>query len=237
MDSNEEEGVCYPQPVTLEDRCAIARDFAESCGYEIPIAIDPVDNPADEIYAGWPERLYVVDADGTIAYKGETGPFGYHPEAVAAWLRTRFPPTVLRPIDVSAARIAEEPLAVRAVEYADSREAWRLTVDAERNATIGRGSKAESFALDDERARSVRRAIADGNFFAWVECTGMPNVEARTRSITIQVGEDRKVVHRYAFAEEEEDEGPPRPDAALAPEAAKFEALWDVLRGLDPPGP
>jgi hypothetical protein len=45
-----------------------------------------MDNAADELYAGWPERLYVIGADGRIAYKGKTGPFGYHPEEVEAWL-------------------------------------------------------------------------------------------------------------------------------------------------------
>jgi hypothetical protein len=47
-------------------------------------------NPADGIYAGWPERLYIVDEHGIIAYKGKTGPFGYHPEEVEAWLAKRF---------------------------------------------------------------------------------------------------------------------------------------------------
>ena len=48
--------------------------------------VDRMENAADEEYAGWPERLYVIDEKGTIAYKGETGPFGYHPEEVEAWL-------------------------------------------------------------------------------------------------------------------------------------------------------
>jgi len=89
MDSNEEEGVCYPQPITLDDRVAIARDFVESCAYEIPIAIDPPANPANEVYAGWPERFYIVDEHGLIAYKGKTGPFGFEPDEVDAWLAAR----------------------------------------------------------------------------------------------------------------------------------------------------
>ena len=52
--------------------------------------VDPIDNRANATYAGWPERLYVVDEMGTIVYKGEPGPFGYHPEDVATWLRGRF---------------------------------------------------------------------------------------------------------------------------------------------------
>ena len=33
-----------------------------------------------------PERLYVIDEQGKIAYKGKVGPFGYEPDEVEAWL-------------------------------------------------------------------------------------------------------------------------------------------------------
>ena len=89
MDSNEEEGVCYPQPKTLADRLAIARDFVERNDYTIPMLVDDVQNAADELYAGWPERLYVIAADGTSAYKGKTGPFGFEPDEVDQWLDAR----------------------------------------------------------------------------------------------------------------------------------------------------
>lgn len=91
MDSNEEEGVCYPQPKTFEQRLAIANDFAKRFDYRIPLVVDAIDNPADRLYAGWPERFYIIDERGTIVYKGEPGPFGFHPEEVEAWLAKRFP--------------------------------------------------------------------------------------------------------------------------------------------------
>jgi hypothetical protein len=47
-------------------------------------------NPADAAYAGWPGRFHVIDEAGRVSYKGKTGPFGYHPEEVEAWLTTRF---------------------------------------------------------------------------------------------------------------------------------------------------
>jgi hypothetical protein len=90
MTSNEHEGVCYPQPRTLEQRMKIANDFVGRFHYRIPLAVDPMGNPADQIYAGWPERFYIVDESGAVAYKGKTGPFGYHPEEVEAWLARRF---------------------------------------------------------------------------------------------------------------------------------------------------
>jgi hypothetical protein len=230
MDSNEKEGVCYAQPVTLDDRLRIACDFVHTCEYEIPIAVDPVDNPANELYAGWPERFYIVAADGTIAYKGETGPFGYHPDAVAAWLMGTFPRAVLPPAEVSADRIAKDLLAVRAVEYGDSRETWRLAIDPSSLATIGRGADAKSFPLDPERALALRRAIADRGFFGWQESTGWPNVNARTRVLAVRVGGDFKLVHRYSFADAELD-----PADEHAADIASFEALWDLVRGLDSP--
>lgn len=90
MDDNEEEGVCYPQPKTTEQRLAIANDFVQRFKFSIPLLVDKIENPANEAYAGWPERLYVIDEKGTIVYKGKTGPFGFHPEEVEAWLAQRF---------------------------------------------------------------------------------------------------------------------------------------------------
>jgi type I thyroxine 5'-deiodinase len=91
MDSNVTEGVCYPQPTSLADRVKIANDFVKRFHYGIPLVVDPIENPANAAYAGWPERLYVVDESGTIVYKGKPGPFGYHPEEVEAWLAQRYP--------------------------------------------------------------------------------------------------------------------------------------------------
>ena len=91
MDSNVKEDVCYPQPTNLSDRVRIANDFVKRFHYDIPLVVDPIENPANKAYAGWPERLYVVDEHGAIVYKGKPGPFGYHPEEVEAWLAKRFP--------------------------------------------------------------------------------------------------------------------------------------------------
>jgi len=91
MDSNVDQGVCYAQPKTLEDRLVIARDFVAREQWDIPLRVDGMQNQVDGVYAGWPERLYIVGTDGRIAYKGRTGPFGFHPEEVEAWLSERFP--------------------------------------------------------------------------------------------------------------------------------------------------
>jgi peroxiredoxin len=88
MDSNEKDkdDVCYLQPRTLDDRLAIANDFVTRFHFPLPMAVDAMDDDVMKKYAAWPERLYVVDADGRIAYRGGMGPFDYHPEQVREWL-------------------------------------------------------------------------------------------------------------------------------------------------------
>jgi len=225
MDSNEEQGVCYAQPVTFDDRVRIARDFVERCEYDIPLAIDRIDNSANEIYAGWPERLYVIDADGRIAYKGETGPFGYHPEEVAAWLMMRFPPRARAPIAVSAERIEVDPIAVTALEYQGSREPWRLAIDRSARVTLGRGKDERAFTLSPERVRAVRVALRELDFFGWDEACGEPRVGGRTRSVFVSLGDAEKIVHVY----DAEDSG--GRDRSRTMEA--FDRLWTVLRAID----
>lgn len=86
VDSNEDEGFCFKQPTTLPERIRIARAFVDEFDFELPLAVDSMDNAAEEAYAGWPERLYVVDATGKIAYKGGTGPMNFDPDELEAFL-------------------------------------------------------------------------------------------------------------------------------------------------------
>ncbi len=41
--------------------------------------IDDMKNTAQQAYAGWPDRLYVVGRDGKVAFKGDPGPKGFKP--------------------------------------------------------------------------------------------------------------------------------------------------------------
>ena len=38
------------------------------------------------VYAAWPERLYIIDSAGLIAYKGGIGPVFFFPRKVGLWL-------------------------------------------------------------------------------------------------------------------------------------------------------
>ena len=90
MKSNVKDDVCYAQPKTLEQRVVIANDFIKRFNYPLPFGIDDINNAANDAYAAWPERIYIVGEDGHIAYHGGMGPFDYHPDEARTWLAKRF---------------------------------------------------------------------------------------------------------------------------------------------------
>jgi type I thyroxine 5'-deiodinase len=53
----------------------------------IPCLVDDLANTAQKAYAGWPDRIYVVDREGKVAYKGEPGPRGFKPADAEAALK------------------------------------------------------------------------------------------------------------------------------------------------------
>ena len=77
MDSNVEEKIVFEQPKLFAERQAAARILVERLKYRMPVAIDGMDNRADAAFAAWPERIYIVGADGRIVYKGGMGPFEF----------------------------------------------------------------------------------------------------------------------------------------------------------------
>ncbi len=93
---NEKQGICYRQPRTLDERLAIARDFVARFDYTLPLVVDTMESGAEQAYAAWPERLYVIDERGHVAYKGGVGPFGFQPDELESWLEARCPESAQR---------------------------------------------------------------------------------------------------------------------------------------------
>ena len=87
--SNEEEKVLFKQPTTFDERLEVARSFLETNGIETTTLVDDIRNVANACFAAWPERIYIVETDGTIAYKGGMGPFYFEPEDIAEYLQSR----------------------------------------------------------------------------------------------------------------------------------------------------
>ena len=90
MKSNLKDDVCYAQPKTLEQRVTIANDFVKRFNFTLPFGIDDMSNAANDAYAAWPERIYIIDESGRIAYRGGIGPFNYKPEEAREWLAARY---------------------------------------------------------------------------------------------------------------------------------------------------
>ena len=90
MKSNVKDDVCYAQPKTLAQRVIIANDFIKRFNYPLPFGIDDMTNTADTTYSAWPERIYVIDESGHIAYRGGMGPFHYKPAELRDWLAARY---------------------------------------------------------------------------------------------------------------------------------------------------
>ena len=86
MPANVEEEVLLRQHVTLEERFAAAREGVERLGLTMPVLVDGMDDAVSEAFAAWPERLYVVEPGGRLAYVGGPGPFEFDPDAAAAAL-------------------------------------------------------------------------------------------------------------------------------------------------------
>jgi len=63
----------------MQERQIVADACAKSLKIAFPILLDNLDDVVERAYAGWPDRLYVVDADGKIAQKGAPGPGGFKP--------------------------------------------------------------------------------------------------------------------------------------------------------------
>ena len=72
---------------TAEERDRVADVCLAKLGIELPALIDESDNRVERAYTAWPDRLYVVDRDGRIAYKSAAGPFGFKPADVAETLK------------------------------------------------------------------------------------------------------------------------------------------------------
>lgn len=80
MDSNRKDKFVFNQPKTFEERKELAKVLVDRLEYRMPVAIDNLDNRAESVFGAWPERIYVLEPGGRIAFKGEMGPFGFHPE-------------------------------------------------------------------------------------------------------------------------------------------------------------
>jgi hypothetical protein len=80
---NHTQDVVYDQPTTVEGRAAIAHDCVQQRGLKMTVALDDIDDSIAKSYAGRPERLYIIDANGAVRHRSRPGPFQM--DAIEAW--------------------------------------------------------------------------------------------------------------------------------------------------------
>jgi type I thyroxine 5'-deiodinase len=86
MESNIKDKVVFATPKDEEERAFIAGACVRKLGIKLPAVLDEFGNSTEQAYTGWPDRLYLIDAQGRVAYKSKPGPFGFHPEELRAAL-------------------------------------------------------------------------------------------------------------------------------------------------------
>jgi len=77
------DNVEYAEPKTMEERAAVAGVCQMKLNMEMPMVLDNMKNTVDEKYNTLPERLYVLDKDGRVAWRSVAGSFGFDVEAWA----------------------------------------------------------------------------------------------------------------------------------------------------------
>jgi type I thyroxine 5'-deiodinase len=90
-EDNLKDDVLIASTKTADDRDRVANVCVVKLGIEMPALIDEPDNRVERAYTAWPDRLYVLARDGTVAYKSAAGPFGFKPAEVEATLKRLLP--------------------------------------------------------------------------------------------------------------------------------------------------
>ena len=68
---------------SYEQRVSLAGTCSTNLGIEFPALVDTIENSTEVAYTGWPDRLYVIDKDGRVAFKSAAGPFGFKTDQLA----------------------------------------------------------------------------------------------------------------------------------------------------------
>ena len=74
---NDRVGISIPQPKFMDERVNVAQKCCARLEINMPLLVDAMDDRVGHLYSGMPDRLYVIDREGRVAYKGGRGPFGF----------------------------------------------------------------------------------------------------------------------------------------------------------------
>jgi hypothetical protein len=86
MQSNIKDKIVFASPKNEEERAYLAGACVRKLGLKFPAVLDEFGNSTERAYTGWPDRIYLIDSRGRIAFKSKPGPFGFKPDELAAAL-------------------------------------------------------------------------------------------------------------------------------------------------------
>ena len=79
---NRDAGILINDPADTAERVEVAATCAVDLKIRMPVVVDEVDDEIANAYGALPDRLYLIACDGTIAFQGEPGPWGFTPAAL-----------------------------------------------------------------------------------------------------------------------------------------------------------
>ena len=85
--SNLDDDVLFTQPTTEDERAEVAAACMLRHNFSFPMVLDDMSDVVASIYMAMPERLYVLDANGQVAWKCGLGPHLFDPDGFEAAIR------------------------------------------------------------------------------------------------------------------------------------------------------
>jgi alkylhydroperoxidase family enzyme len=77
MESNDRAGISLSQPKELLERVGVAQQCCAALEITMPMVVDEMNDRVGHAYSGMPDRLYLLDKNSNVVYKGGRGPFGF----------------------------------------------------------------------------------------------------------------------------------------------------------------
>jgi hypothetical protein len=79
MASNDAAGIAVRQPRDEAERQGVAQQCCVALKSSLTFVVDEMDDRVGHAYSGMPDRIYLIDRDRRVFYKGGRGPFGFKP--------------------------------------------------------------------------------------------------------------------------------------------------------------
>ena len=83
-ENNFRDKVVFASPRNEDERASVAGTCVRKLGIKIPALLDEFGNSTESAYTAWPDRIYLIDRNGKVAYKSKPGPFGFKPDQLQA---------------------------------------------------------------------------------------------------------------------------------------------------------